>query len=522
MVVPIITKDKYWENFEVINKDIEFLYNKLFELETPLNTSDLVQLLINERIAIEKDKIEKLNSLKGDIYLPKDDYEIGQKITFPSLKSSQGEVIAKRVGNNSELGDFSVIEIEFSNGEKKLFASSLEKHEMNNIILSPDSNSAFDFETIYNNFKRPISKLLNDQLEENDDLVQIAGYWFPRSLLVDINAGYLNLSEAVLEVADGGPLSTESILDQIDLPTDSNPILTEFSLNYALQEDERFDEVGIAGETLWFLHRLEPEYVRNLPKYLVSESHTDFDSSYYKAKLQQINADVFDDLETEDEIEECFSDVIVSIIYPHWRAGTLPLSNCLESLFPTAYEAPRIRFTFIDSETNEKFAGWVIRANRYVYGLQDWYQKNDVLPGSLIHIKQGKNPGEVYLSIGKKRPTREWVRTGSTDAEDKITFKMLKQLISTEFDERMIIAIPKPEQFDKLWQKYESYPLLKLVPIIFRELAKLNPQGRVHAKELYSAINCVRRISPSYTLHLLEKTEEIEHLGDMYFRIKIL
>ncbi|OJX41451.1 MAG: hypothetical protein BGO78_01595 [Chloroflexi bacterium 44-23] len=521
MVLPNISKAKYWENFEATDEDIEFLYNKLFELETPLKTNDLVKLLIKERIRIEKEKIEKINSLKDDIYLPKDDYEVGQRISFPAFNPSQGKVIAKRPGNNPQLGSFSVLEIEFLNGEKKLFASSLAHHELNDTIISPEDDSAFDFDNTFTTYRRSIANALTAQLENNEDLVQIAGYWFPRSLLVDIGAGYLNLAEAVLEVADGGPLTTQSILGQIDLPSDSNPVLTEFSLNYALQEDQRFDEVGIAGETLWFLHRLEPEFVRSVPEYLKSEPHADYDSSYYKAKLAQINADVFDDLETEDDVEECFSEVTVGIIYPHWRAGTLPLSNCLESLFPTAYEAPRIRFTFIDSETGERFPGWVIRQYRYVYGLIDWYKKNDVVPGSLIHIKQGKIPGEVSLSIGKKRPTREWVRTGSTDAEGKITFKMLKQLISTEFDERMIIVIPEPDEFDQLWKKYKDYPLLKLVPIIFRELAKLNPQGRVHAKELYSAINCVRRISPSHTLHLLETIDEIEHLGDMYFRIKI-
>lgn len=521
MVVPNITKEKYWDNFEVTEQDLEFLYNKLFEIETPLNTPDLVLILIKQRLEIEKSRLDKLTKAKGEIYLPKDDFEVGQKIYFPNLKTSEGKVISKRTGNNPDISDFSVIEVEFSNGSIKQFASSLEQHALNEILDVVDGDGSIDAESIFLVYKKSISALLTEELEKSDDLVQIAGYWFPRSLLVDIGAGFLNLAEAVLEVADGGPLSTNIILEQIDLPTDSNSVLTEFSLNYALQEDVRFDEVGIAGETLWFLHRLEPDYVRNTPPFLLVASQPDFDSSKYNEKMDQINAEVFDDLEVEEEIDECYSDVTISIIYPHWVSGTLPLSNCLESLFPTAYEAPRIRFNFIDSGTGEKFAGWVIRSARYVYGLNEWYQKNDVLPGSLIHVKQGKNPGEVYLSIGKKRPTREWVRTGSTDAEGKITFKMLKQLISTEFEERMIIAIPNPNEFSQLWQKYENYPLLKLVPIVFRELAKLNPQGRVHAQELYSAMNCIRRISPSYTLHLLEEIEEIEHLGDMYYRIKL-
>jgi len=90
--------------------------------------------------------------------------------------------------------------------------------------------------------------LLNDYLESNDDLIQIAGKWFPRALFVDIGPGYLNLAEAVLEVEEGGPLTTNAILGQIEFPTDVNSKLTEFSFNFALQEDPRFDEVGPAGE----------------------------------------------------------------------------------------------------------------------------------------------------------------------------------------------------------------------------------------------------------------------------------
>ena len=44
-----------------------------------------------------------------------------------------------------------------------------------------------------------------------------------------------------------------------------NRALQIFSLNYALFNDERFDEVGPAGEVLWFLNRLEPAEVISTP-----------------------------------------------------------------------------------------------------------------------------------------------------------------------------------------------------------------------------------------------------------------
>ena len=49
---------------------------------------------------------------------------------------------------------------------------------------------------------------------------------------------------------------------------DVNPNLIEFSLDHALQEDPRFDEVGPAGIVAWFLKGLEPESVRETPLYL--------------------------------------------------------------------------------------------------------------------------------------------------------------------------------------------------------------------------------------------------------------
>src|SRR5574341_1132217 len=49
--------------------------------------------------------------------------------------------------------------------------------------------------------------------------------------------------------------------------------------------------------------------------------------------------------------------VTVLLTYPHQRAGTLPLSPQLKMMFPTAYEAPRIRFTLVDPETDTELPG---------------------------------------------------------------------------------------------------------------------------------------------------------------------
>ncbi len=38
-------------------------------------------------------------------------------------------------------------------------------------------------------------------------------------------------------------------------------------MDLALQEDARFDEVGPAGQVLWYLKRLEPEEARETPSH---------------------------------------------------------------------------------------------------------------------------------------------------------------------------------------------------------------------------------------------------------------
>jgi hypothetical protein len=211
----------------------------------------------------------------------------------------------------------------------------------------------------------------------------------------------------------------------------------------------------------------------------------------------------------------------ISLIYPHWRSGTLPLSARTIRLFPTAIESPRIQFTLIDADSGDKFQGWVVRPSRYVYGLRDWYSSQGVIPGSLIHLRQGKNPGEVLVQAEKRRSNREWIRTILVGADGGIVFAMLKQMVTAAFDERMAIAIPDVEAIDQVWEKsaHQRTTLLQSVTLMMRELAKLNPQGHVHAQELYAALNVIRRCPPGPLLSLLSSQPIFVHVGDLHYRL---
>ncbi|HEX2980797.1 MAG TPA: hypothetical protein VHO48_11080 [Anaerolineaceae bacterium] len=296
MVIPPLTlKPDYWENFEIEDSDLEFLYNHLLEKETPLTSQDLMDALINERIRLEKDKMVNQQPEGAAIYAPKEHYRPDDTLVFPAMNWQKGHVLAVRPGNNPEIPPFEVIEVQFDSGTKRLFAAGVEEHRLNQPLTVNIDDPLLNPQSVTEHYGKSLAQKLEAALGHNPDLVRIARRWFPRALLVDVNIGYLNLAEAVLDMAGGGPLATKSILEQIELPTDVNPKLTEFSLNLALQEDPRFDEVGPAGEILWYLQRLEPEEVRQTPLYIRYSSNTPVDRNGLTADMVVLEAELDDE-----------------------------------------------------------------------------------------------------------------------------------------------------------------------------------------------------------------------------------
>lgn len=518
-IAPLTLKPTYWKEFQIDDEDLEFLYNHLLEKETPLTPAELVTLLVNERIQRERTALETRKTAAGAIYQPKDSYQVGQTLQFPQIDWGRGQVTAVRQGNNPDLATFEVIEVEMETGEKHSFAAGLQNHKLNELMSIGVDDPNLDARHVLSTYGRDLTKTLSNNLEANPDLVRIAGRWFPRALLVDINVGHLNLAEAILEMADGGPLTTHDLMEQLDLPKDVNAKLNEFSLNLALQEDERFDEVGPAGKILWFLQRLEPESVQQPPAFLRWSPLT-YDSGSVQGLLTQFEGNVTDELENCITPETISDEASLALIYPHFRAGTLPICDELIHFFPTAYESPRVQFTFVDGDNGEKFSGWVVREHKYAFGLREWYEKNGLIPGSVVTILRSDVPGEVVIRSGHKRPTRDWVRTVVIGSDGGLVFAMLKHALSTVFDERMAIVIPDIEAVDKIWDQTNRQrgTLAQTVKNMMFELGKLSPQGHVHAQELYAAVNVVRRSPPGPILSILLENDWAVHLGDLYFR----
>jgi hypothetical protein len=270
------------------------------------------------------------------------------------------------------------------------------------------------------------------------------------------------------------------------------------------------------------LRRLEPEEVREVPLHL-RYSPIEYDRAALTPQMLNLEAQLDDELsEVEATPTAEVKEVTVSLIYPHLRTGTLPLSARVRPLFPTAYESPRVRFTLVDGRTKQKMPGWVVREHGYVFGLREWYKANDLMAGSLVRIRRGEQPGEVIIEAKTYRSTKDWVRTVIVGTDGGMVFALLKQPVSAEFNDRMAFAIPSMEAVDQVWLQDRKRPFEKLVGDMIREMSKLAPQGHVHAQELYSAVNIARRVPPAPLFALLASKPEFAHVGDLYFRLSEL
>ncbi len=505
----------YWLTIQIIPQDIENLHTYLFERETPLTARDLASAFVEARIKNERAIAESKKKAGGKNYLPKEKYQVGDDLIFPALDWKQGKVIAVRAGNNLAVNNFDVLTVTLDDGAERMFAAGLESHQLNEAPVEMPQSDDLNPQAVLRDFGSVLEKKIEAAFGSDNGLVKIAASWFPRALLIDINQGQLNLAEAVLDMAGGEPMTTDALMKDIELPAGVNANLAEFSLNYALQDDERFDEVGPSGQVLWCLRRLEPDYVREVPPPLRYEV-IEHDRSLLSDAMIHLESQLDDELSPSKETDDVSSHT-VTLIYPHLRAGTLPMSARALKLFPTAYESPRVRFTLVDGKTKQRIPAWVVREHGYVFGLREWYKAHSLIPGSLVQVKRGEKPGEVIVEAKIQRSSKDWVRTLMIGNDGGLVFAMLKQPITAEFNDRMTVHVPDFKALDPLWEKRRTFS--DLVILIMRELSKSNPQGHVHAQELYAGVNLLRRVPPAPLFALLATDPAFKHVGDLHFRL---
>lgn len=508
----------YWGGeFTVTLDDLQYLSTLLVENELPCSAEELGRALILHRCRQEDAVIERAMS-QGTPYQPKRSYEIGERVVFPALGYRVGEVVGVRPGHNPEYGPFHVVQVKLEKGKKREFASEFTgDHPLNDEAqISAELHAPEELEALYGS---QIGQVLETQLESEPDFVRLAGQWFRRDLLVEVHAGHLNLAEAVLDMAAGGPLPTEDLLGDLELPEEITPQLRTFSLNYALQEDERFDEVGPAGEVLWFLHHMEPKDVQSTPFHLQYQP-LEYDPALLTSEMLALEQELDDEHSNLDSPSDVSEPVTIVLTYPHWKSGTLPLSSRLARVIPTG-RTRRIRFTLVDGDTGAEMPAWVVREGRYVYGLEEWYRTHDVPVGAYLELSRAEKPGTITIRQRSRRPRREWIRV-ALPVQGRLTFEMRKQLIGCQYDELMIVAGEDSQAMDMVWDRTreKKLSLRQLITEIFPELAKLSPQGTVHAATLYSAINVTMRTPPGPMLAELVSSGVYSPVGDNYWVLR--
>jgi hypothetical protein len=514
--------EEYWvRDFAVDRDDLEYIHNRLLEEERPLPIEELALAVMRYRVDKEDTSLQKMLA-KGTVYRPADTYSVGEKLVFPALNFATAVVTAVRPGSNPEYGDFQVIQVEFGrSGRQREFASALLKpHPLNeeaDRLLEKDG-SVLEPEQLYDRYGRYVRQQLLVALNQQADLIELYGLWFLKALAVEIGPGHLNIAEAILDISGGGPVAPGDLLKDLDLPAEARRELLEFSLNYALDKDDRFDEVGPAGQVLWYLRRLEPPEVLAPPQRLKYEPIS-YDRSLLNLSLRKLEADLDDEWSLGWQPYPTPEPTTLTLTFPHWQQGTLPLSSRIAPLFPTAFQAPRIRCLVVDAETKEEIEAWVVWEGRFVYGLEDWYRDNQLPVGAYLHLSPGTQPGTILVDYERRRPQQEWIRVARVDG-NKIIFGMQKRALGAAYDDMMTIGFSNPEAIDDIWVKAleQDWSLAQIMVRLFPELAKLSPQSTVHSKTVYSAVNVVRRCPPGPVFAELVRQPCFISMGENYWR----
>jgi len=509
---------EYWgEAFTLTPDDREFLLNLFVEDEQPRSTDELAKALVRYRAQREEAALRRKQQAQGTLYQPKRTYQVNEQIVFPALDFAVGQVVAIRDGQNPEYGPFKVIEVNIDGNQREFAAEFSFEHRLNEdaAILSPSEPTVLP-EEIHARYAATFVPHLREILHHSADFVWLAGKWFPRALIADVNIGQLNIAEAVLDMNGGGPLATESLLTEIGLPPEINRNLQVFSLNHALYTDERFDEVGPAGEVLWYLVRLEPANVITPPEQLKYVEQS-YNRSLLTPDLLKIERSIDDELSELPVTDEGTDEITFTLTYPHRRSGTVPLSPTIAQLFPTG-RTHRIRFMFEDARSGQRWPGWVVRERKYAFGLDEWYAANDVPAGAYVQLRTGDEPGVVVVDLQGHRLRREWIRVAAP-RDGRLTFEMVKRPIPCDYDDQMIVLADDRAGIDKISSlaAERGLALAELIQLLLPELAKLSPQGNVHARTLYAAMNLIRRIPPGPLFATLMGQTSFRALGDGYW-----
>lgn len=517
----------FWrDEFEVSAEDLDFIYNLLLDTQTPQKLDDLSTLLIGEYLRKESAKIDSELS-KGEVYQPQNSYEVGATLVFPARDFAVGKITETRDGRNPEHGDFVVIKVHFDETDtSQEFATALQSPHILNQLNGDgpaDGEGLMTPKEILELYHSEISDAVLFALEESsrsDDFVEVNGNWLLSDMLTEINLGHLNISEALIDMA-GEPLSSSKILAELDINSSGPQSMEVLSLNHALSQDDRFDLVGTDEDYHWFLRRLEPAEALEVP-ILLRPTQPTYNRSLLSVELLQIEWELDDEWgesSLSSELPSIVPTTNLTLGYPHRRCGTLPLNGRTRSFFPQN-KTGRSAVTLIDGRWGNQMQSWVVHESRYVTGLAKWMEEHAIPVGAQITLERTGKPNEIVVDYRTRRAKREWSRMATADLESmKLNFEMSKVQVACEYDEALIVSESDPGPIGQLriLLNQNRVELTRIVEDLMPELTKLDPQGTVHVKTVYSAANMLRRSAPGPIFYALISNRKFRDLGNGFF-----
>ncbi|MCB0021691.1 MAG: hypothetical protein M9936_05755 [Caldilinea sp.] len=519
----------FWrDQFEVSADDTEFLYQLLLDSQKAMRLRELAAALIGEYLRRENTRIEQ-ELAKGAVYVPKNRYTVGQKVVFPALEFAVGEVTEVRPGQNPEHGDFEVITVQFDGKQKpREFAAALQSaHRLNQAngdrLLHDDALLSAD--EIYKLYQAEINESLLYALEEGAraaDFVSVDGNWLLADMLAEVHVGHLNIAEALIEM-QGQPVSATQLLTEVELDSNVSPGMQATSLNHALGKDSRFVRLNDAAGPLWFLRRMQPTEVQT-PPLLLRYRPTPYNRALLSVEMLQLEWELDDEWgesSLSSEVPSVVPSTSLMLIYPHRRYGTLPLSGRTRGFFPQGASGVSM-VTLVDGRWGTRYNGWVVHEGRYVAGLAKWMEDHQIPVGAFITLERTAVANEVIVDFRTRRAKREWARMAHADlAGNALLFEMNKVQVACEYDETMIVAEQDVAALDQLavQAQQEGADVTRMVAQVTPELIKLNPQGTVHAKSVYSAVNMVLRTPPGPVFYALLSNRRFRDVGGGLFAL---
>ena len=521
----------FWrDRFRVSDEDLDFIHELILDAESPTTTSQLALRLIQEYQRRETARMES-ELKKGAVYQPKNLYDVGETLIFPAMDFLVGEVLETRAGQNPEHGTFDVIQVSFADtGETREFAANLQTgHRLNgtNGQTTADEEALLSAEEIHSLYQEEIEESVLFSLRDgdrNEDFVHIDDYWLLADMLAEVHVGHLNIVEALLEMQNR-PMSPEELLPELDLQAeDVSQPMQVISVNHALGNDERFDQVGSGGGPVWFLSRLEPSEAQTIPP-LLRPNIGRYNRAILSVELLQLEWEL-DDEWGESGASTPVSSVVPSIsftlTFPHWLYGTLPLSSRTRALFPHSAQE-RSMVTVVDGRWGNRYTAWVVHNGRYVCGLKEWMDAHNLPVSAQITLERTDEPDEVIIDYRPRRMRREWSRIAKVDADrQQFGLEMNKVQISCEYDENLIVSCDDREGLEAFNAGFEGNDaaLEQIVEMNVPEIAKLNPQGTAHVKTIYSAVNMFWRCPPGPIFYTLISNPRFQDVGDGFFKVR--